>query len=117
MKINQKFVNDAVRRSVLVAYNEDTRQLDFRAVSPVSVDVAVSIMCEALGVKENEEGYNDFSPSMLQKLPKNSQIILAREGSVCVYVKGNIPNIVDADEHKYIENHYPFRDITRFWWD
>ncbi len=117
MKINQKFVNDAVRRSVLVAYNEDTRQLDFRAVAPVSVSVAVAIMSEALGVSEDERGYNDFKPSILRKLPANAEIILAREGSVCVYVKGNIPNTVDADEHSYIENRYPLRDVTRFWWD
>ena len=117
MKINQKFVNEAVRRSVLVAYNEDTRQLDFRAVSPVSIDVAVNIMAEALGVQEDEEGYNSFRPDMFRKLPKDSQIILAREGSVCVYVKGNVPNTAEADEHDYIENRYPLSNVTRFWWD
>jgi hypothetical protein len=117
MKINQTFVNEAVRRSVLVAYNEDTRQLDFRAMSPVSIDVAVKIMAEALGVSENEEGYNSFKPSILRKLPKGSQIILAREGSVCVYVQGNVKNTVKADEHEYIEARYPLRNVTRLWWD
>ena len=118
MKINQKYVNEAVRRSVLVAYNEPTRQLDFRAVSPVSIAVAVNILSEALGVEEDEEGYNSFRPNMLRKLPKDSQVILAREGSVCVYVSGNIVrNTVEADEHDYIENKYPLRDVTRFWWD
>ena len=118
MKINQKFVNEAVRRSVLIAYNVDTRQLDFRAVSPVSIDVAVKIMAEALGCSENEWGYNSFKPNMLRKLPKDSQVILAREGSVCVYVNGNIKeNKVNANEHGYIESRYPLRDVTRFWWD
>jgi hypothetical protein len=117
MKINQQFVNEAVRRSVLVAYNEDTRQLDFRAVSPVSIDTAVKIMSEALGVSEDEEGYNSFRPDMLRKLPKDSQIILAREGSVCVYVNGNVKNTVEADEHQYIASRYPLRDVTRLWWD
>ena len=47
MIINQKFINETVRRSVLIAYNEETRQLDFRAVSPVDKVTAIRIMEEA----------------------------------------------------------------------
>jgi len=61
MKINQKFVNETVRRSVLVAYNEDTRQLDFRAVSPVDKATAIKIMEEAC------PSYNYFTPQSITK--------------------------------------------------
>jgi hypothetical protein len=42
----------------------------------------------------DQEGYNAFAPSLLLKLPADSKIYLAREGSVCVYVetKANIRN-------------------------
>jgi len=56
-------------------------------------------------------GYNNFSPSLLAKLPANSELNLAREGSVCVYVKGD----VDADGFKNDERHfYADKKRTRF---
>ena len=115
MKINQKFINETVRRSVLIAYNEDTRQLDFRAVSPVDKKTAIKILKEAV------PGYNAFTPNLLNSLPNDCQIFLAREGSVCIYVIGNILNTVRADECDLVEHPYHFgdnvREVTRFWWD
>lgn len=112
-KIDEKFVNETVRRSVLVAYNEDTRQLQFLAVSPVPRDVAVAIMKEAC------PSYNAFTPSLLAKLPADAMVQLAREGSVCAYVTGNLTHLqatVKADECSFV-NTYPHRNVTRFWWD
>lgn len=111
MKIDQKFVNETVRRSTLIAYNEDTRNLYFHAVSPVDKKTAIKIMEEAC------PGYNAFTPDLLKLLPEDCQIILAREGSVCIYVIGDVPNTVEADECDYIKHEYPWDNVTRFWWD
>jgi hypothetical protein len=105
-----------VAKEVCAAYNEETRNLQFRASHPVSVDEAVKIMTKALDISsEEDEGYNIFSPSLLRKLPKNSEVILAREGSVCVYVKGAFaqPKKMENDEFNY----YPETMNTRLWWD
>jgi hypothetical protein len=114
MKIDQKFINETVRRSVLIAYNEPTRQLNFQAVSPVNKKTAIKILEEAV------PSYNDFEPRLLESLPDDCQIFLAREGSVCIYVVGNVPNTVRADEHD-VEQTYKFgdnvREVTRLWWD
>lgn len=112
-KINQAFINETVRRSTLIAYNEDTRQLQFQAVSPVSRDVAIEIMREAC------PSYNEFQPAFLAKLPADAKVILAREGSVCIYVEGDLTRLkaaMKADECGF-ENTYPRYNMTRFWWD
>ena len=115
MKIDQKFINETVRRSVLIAYNGPTRQLNFRAVSPVNKKTAIKILEEAV------PAYNDFKPRLLESLPDDCQIFLARERSVCIYVVGNVSNTVKADECDLEEHPYKFgdnvREVTRFWWD
>lgn len=72
------------------------RNLEFRASEKVSVDEAVNIMTKALRLKSpNIEGYNAFRPESLKKLPLGSEVTLAREGSVCVYV--TLPEGVDVN--------------------
>ncbi len=112
-KINQSFINETVRRATLIAYNEDTRLLDFSAQFPVSRDVAIKIMLEAC------PSYNEFVPAFLAKLPADAKVILAREGSVCVYVEGDLTHLegkLKADECHYY-NEYKRSNVTRFWWD
>ena len=91
MAISYQDIVNIVRKETLMAYSDSNtvfnteRNLDFRASYPVYVNDAIQIMCEALSVKADEFGYNDFSPSVLRLL--NSSVVLARENSVCVYAE------------------------------
>ena len=90
---------DAVRKEVMEAYADcwdykdesdwddvsARRNLHFKASSYLSRDEAVKIMKEAV------PGYNVFEPELLELLPEDCEVLIAREGSVCVYVKGSIP--------------------------
>ena len=77
-----------VKRQVIKAYTEATRNLNFKASGAVTIDEAVKIMTEALDVShEAMEGYNNFSPQLFRSLPEGTKITLAREGSVCAYIK------------------------------
>ena len=96
---------------------EKRRRLNFLASHSVTRDEAVEIMAQAV-----PNGYNEFQPNgqTLAKFPDDSQITLAREGSVCVYVQGKLPanKKYQNDEHTY----YPPipgtpRGETRLWWD
>lgn len=98
---------------------KDLRNLDFRATYEVSVPDAVSIMTQALGLDNaNDMGYNAFSPSLLNFLPADCKVIIAREGSVCVYVETNeeltqkLANKMSADEFNKTSH-----KLYRFWWD
>jgi hypothetical protein len=98
------------------------RNLNFIASAPVSVDDAVKIMTESLGLKSaTEKGYNNFAPGLLRKLPKGSQVILAREGSVCVYVKlpTNYKNISDRIRQSLDVDECDIQPdgMIRLWWD
>jgi hypothetical protein len=88
------------------------RDLDFRASEPVSRDEAREIMQEAI-----PNSYNAFQARLLLQLPADSRVTIAREGSVCIYVKGKLPDRLCqsmlADEFTYD----PARDETRIWWD
>lgn len=86
------------------------RNLNYRAPFEVSRDDAVRIMNDAV------KGYNAFEPSLLKKFPKCATFQLAREGSICVYVRANggkLPSAkaVEADE-KHEEDGW-----VRYWWD
>jgi len=96
------------------------RNLNFRASAPVPVNDAVEIMTEALGLKsETQEGYNNFAPALLRKLPEGSLVTLAREGSVCVYVtlpKGETFGRAAAGKMMADEFHAT-SDGFRLWYD
>lgn len=71
---------------------------------------AMNIMKQAL-----PGGYNDFKAELIGKLPSDAKIQLAREGSVCLYVKTNTKiskASLKADELDEIEP-----GLYRIWWD
>jgi hypothetical protein len=77
-------------------------------------------MTAALGCEVPEEaGYNSFCPVLLDNLPDDSKIWLAREGSVCVYVETaakisetRLMKKMNADEVDVWND-----DRIRIWWD
>lgn len=83
------------------------RNLDFRASMPVPAPVAAEIMKKAV-----PDGYNAFSAQILSKI--DGEVVIAREGSVCVYVQNGayIPKPLMEDERSVTEN-----GETRLWWD
>ena len=97
------------------------RNLNFRAPAPVSVTDAVSIMTVALCVPSAEtEAYNNFRPSHLGMLPEGAKVTLAREGSVCAYVKLPEGKTIDARTQRamMVDEFHPQADGTvRLWWD
>jgi hypothetical protein len=92
---------------------ESKRNLEFRASESVDRNSAKEILHLALG-----GGYNDFTPDLLDYLPEDCEITIAREGSVCLYVK-NLPP--DAKPHKKLLcnewNYIQHTGETRIWWD
>lgn len=88
------------------------RELDFKSDQSVTRDEAIAIIKEAIPVD-----YNLFEASLLKKLPKESKVWIAREGSVCIYVEGcmlaTLQRSMRADEFSYDEK----TNQTRIWWD
>ncbi len=87
------------------------RQLQFKASADVSVADAQSILKQAV-----PHGYNNFTASVLKKFPAEARVLIAREFSVCLYVKGNdLPpkDQVKADECDPTED----EGVVRYWWD
>jgi hypothetical protein len=71
---------------------------------------AMNIMKQAL-----PNGYNEFKAELIDKLPADSKIQIAREYSVCLYVKTNTKlskASLKADELDNIGN-----GVYRVWWD
>jgi hypothetical protein len=88
------------------------RNLNFKASEPVPRDIAIAILKESV-----PQGYNNFEAELLQHLPEDCIVTIAREGSVCIYVHGNpveMPSgeMMSADECDTVEPH-----IVRYWWD
>lgn len=88
------------------------RDLSFRAVAALPRDKAIDALRQAI-----PGGYNEFRAELLEALPETAEITIAREGSVCIYVKGRLqPELERAlrcDEFDY----NPKTDETRIWWD
>jgi hypothetical protein len=111
-----------VTKEVKRAYNEATRNLDFKASAPVTIDEAVRIMTEALELEnESVKGYNEFSPCLFRHLPEGTKITLAREGSVCAYIKpprGTHFQIAKLSRAMLIDEFDKDKNGTwRIWWD
>lgn len=71
---------------------------------------ALDILTQAL-----PNGYNEFKPQIIDKLPADSKIQIAREGSVCLYVTTSTkPNRISlkADELDEVQP-----SVYRIWWD
>ena len=98
------------------------RNLNFKASASVTVNEAIEIMTKSLGAKKpTDEAYNEFSPALLNKLPEGSEVTLAREGSVCVYVKlpvGLGEGISDElSETMLADEYHTENGVARLWWD
>ena len=120
MKTN-KITLAKVKRQVIKAYTEATRNLNFKASGAVTIEEAVTIMAKALDCDEDIDGYNNFQPACFRKLPEGTEITLAREGSVCAYIKspmGIIPSQEKLTRAMVIDEWHPQSNGTiRLWWD
>lgn len=92
------------------------RNLDFHASAEVTRAEAKEIMTAYV------PGYNQFRPSLLDKLPADSRVLIAREFSVALYVKTNFPSAINAeemlaDECDVEENDGEYAAVVRLWWD
>lgn len=104
------------------AYDEATGQMMFKASQPVQIPAAVEIMKVALSTSLTPGFYNEFEPKLLRKLPKDSMVTLAREYSVCVYVKlpeGHIVKNISSLRRKMRADEISIEDdkTIRIWWD
>lgn len=78
-------LSDDERFSALADVAMENRNLGFRASKAVSPKMAAAIMEKVC------PGYNGFEPKYIAMLPADCKVVLAREGSVCIYVqKGKI---------------------------
>ncbi len=88
------------------------RNLAFRAPGPLDPIEAADVMREAV-----PHGYNEFHADLLALLPADAQVTIAREGSVCIYVSGELSkalaDTLKADEYDYD----PTTGESRLWWD
>jgi hypothetical protein len=104
------------------AYDEQTGVMRFRASQPVQVEAAVEIMTVVLRGTPTPNYYNEFTPKLLRKLPKGSMVTLAREYSVCVYVKlpeGHIIENLSSLRERMLADEISIEDdrSIRIWWD
>jgi hypothetical protein len=95
-------LSDEARFEALVDEAMTHRNLSFRASQAVDPKTAQAIMEKAC------PGYNAFRPKFLGLLPDDCQVTLAREGSVCIYVrpgKSKIPtrSKLKADEYSVLK--------------
>ena len=91
------------------------RDLDWKSEKFYTVEEAFELFSEAV------PGYNAFSPDLIKRISElfeNPTVCPAREGSVCVYVKGKpkasfaiIRDALHADECD------DYAGETRIWWD
>lgn len=114
-------VTNGVRRAYADAndYGYKNRMLDYEAEFSLSPELAVRVMEDAL---ECNGRYNAFTPKLLMRskeLFDNPKIVLAREGSVAVYIEGEpkvsietIKTAMKADEAWVMPD-----GALRLWWD
>lgn len=98
------------------------RNLHYYAPHALNRSEVIAIMTDAV------PSYNIFEPRLLLALPEDSQIFIAREFSVCIYVLGEmdkkLQKKMEADEFDYYDvNDNVFMTgknkikQTRIWWD
>ena len=118
-----------IRSEVMLAYadcnrgwdkGKKIRNLSYRSSKSIDKNSAIKLLTEALGADSPDEaGYNNFCPTLLNRLPDDSKVWIAREGSVCIYVETK----VDIDEMKLCkllhadEVDIDTNDHIRIWWD
>ncbi len=93
---------------------ENIRRLDWRAETPVSGGKLLGAL-QAIGAS-----YNDFEPinvtDTILTVDPDAEIYIAREGSVCLYIKTSLPHqmmvSLNADEVDIQPD-----GLVRIWWD
>lgn len=96
---------------------EDRRNLEFFASRYLPRDEAIWVLEQ--WVKE----YNEFTPDVLERLPDDAEVRIAREGSVCLYVRlpyGSQSKLPTAKRMKADERDEVLLQSSRcvrYWWD
>jgi hypothetical protein len=121
-----KIVSEEVKRAYSDLWMDNhkeaykIRSLGFRASEPVSKDETIRIFNKYV-----PRGYNEFCSELLENLPDDSKVTIAREGSVCIYVSSEELNnksskmqdllyrVLQADEFHFNEDSGEYR----IWWD
>jgi len=89
------------------------KNLHFRAKDFCSRDEAIEIMGRAI-----PDGYNEFDASLLKSLPEDSQVTIAREYSVCIYVRSQEEmSSFDLNKLKAAELNQQKTGEVRIWWE
>jgi hypothetical protein len=116
---------DDVARETMLAYadctmegtpHESLRNLGFHARRPVPAAVGMEIMRAAV-----PDGYNEFTYDLVGRI--EGEVILAREGSVCVYVlsPGTAPDLKEDERDEmdaFCSDKAPIGGrALRLWWD
>lgn len=97
-------------------YKAGERNLHFLSIEYVSLSEAVKIM------QKYVPSYNNFKPELLWQLPKDVKVCIARECSVCVYVKfpPTISNQVafELKDDMLVDELNVVKDnVVCLWWD
>ena len=128
-------LSDNERFEALVDETMEIRNLGFRASQAVDPATAQAIMEKIV------PSYNEFKPNLLGLLPDDCKVVIAREGSVCIYVQRGDKKIPSRSKLKASEydllnetvyntrEHYKggtrhrptpyggFQGELRIWWD
>jgi len=94
---------------------EPYRNLDWKSQNYYSVEDTFNLFKSAV------HGYNDFNPSLIKKISelfKRPKICPAREGSVCIYVKGKPKNSLEEIRATLMADECDqYGKEIRIWWD
>ena len=112
---------EIVRRQVKTAYYDcwcenfekakKHRNLSFQASDYVTVKEAQEILSSIV------PGYNNFNTGLLDHLPYDAKVLIAREGSVCLYIKGQVTEEMAFDKMGVDEFDDEGGLGFRLWWD
>ncbi len=91
------------------------RAVKIRSLSYRSSETVTPKEAKEIFLKAGVFSYNEFRPEILDKFPADSQIQIAREGSVCLYAKGG--KLPERDEVLADEMDVNFDGWVRYWWD
>jgi hypothetical protein len=104
--MNKQIVLNQMRE----VYSKQSKCYDYRSEHWINRKDAYAIMKRAV-----PKGYNEFKAELILDFPEHAEFQLAREGSVCMYVRGHdLPSKRDLQADEYEVN---TDGVTRVWWD
>ena len=92
-------------------YAMQERNLHFRCSVELSPPEVYEVMTRFV------PGYNEFTPELVLNLPGDAAVTVAREYSVCLYVRTAADLSTQADELKADELDQSEPGVWRIWWD